>query len=194
MYIGRNNCSYFKNISTLSSIALGDSITAVEAEAFSGCTNFKTLYINGSETSIEANAFTSNAALDTIFCMNPTPCPLNGEAFNTTQYSSIELYVPNGSLNTYMAAEGWKNFLYMFEFDPETVGIEDVEADEIIAIVKAENGVIVIENCVGTASVFDMSGRMVKEESLNGGRTEIQMSQRGVYIVRIGNKAVKVAL
>jgi hypothetical protein len=61
-------------------------------------------------------------------------------------------------------------------------------------MIFAQGNKIVIEpNAVTTANIFDMTGRLVSETALNG-RTEIKVSNPGIYIVNIGNESTRVAV
>lgn len=71
-------------------------------------------------------------------------------------------------------------------------GIENVQVTN--NNVSVSNGSIIVENVKGRVTVYSVSGAMVKSLDVDGGRTEITVPARGVYIVKIGGKAVKVRL
>lgn len=61
-------------------------------------------------------------------------------------------------------------------------------------MIFAQGNKIVIEpNDVTTANIFDISGRLISETVVVG-RTEIKVSNPGVYIVNIGNESTRVAV
>ncbi len=185
----------FQRCSSLHSVIIPSTVTSIGGYAFYGCSNLTSITIPESLTSIGESAFYQCHALTSIYCINPTPCTLGSDAFAYVQYDNIDLYVPKGATDTYMAAEGWDNFFNVYEFDAESVvSIGDVQENGETACVKTENGTIVVENYIGAISIYGMSGRIVKEVSANDGRMEVMMPQHGVYVVKIGDKAVKVAL
>ena len=61
-------------------------------------------------------------------------------------------------------------------------------------VIKTENGNIVVDNAKGRVSVYDVAGTLVESVKADGNRVEITVPGSGVYIVRVGDKAVKVAM
>lgn len=86
----------------------------------------------------------------------------------------------------YYTANGWDHTV-----DPIPTAID--ENDYTDAIVAASDGVITVWNAAGTdIAVYDMCGAVVSIEESIGNAVSIPVPYKGVYIVRIGNDAVKV--
>lgn len=86
----------------------------------------------------------------------------------------------------YYTANGWDHTV-----DPIPTAID--ENDYTDAIVAASDGVITVWNAAGTdIAVYDMCGAVVSIEESIGNAVSIPVPDKGVYIVRIGNDAVKV--
>ena len=99
------------------------------------------------------------------------------------------VYVPKGTLATYQAADTWKNFWDIQEFDP--TGLDDV-ADDAPAFEIATGG-IQLTAAVGKAiAIYTANGALVEKIDDYAGE-EITLD-KGVYIVRVGGKTVKVRL
>ena len=90
----------------------------------------------------------------------PWPCPV----FEPSTYQSAKLLVPNGCVEAYKAADGWKNFLNISESGES--GIE-------------EAGMAVQKTVVGR---YDLSGRQVADD------------YRGVTIIRYSDGSVEKTL
>lgn len=90
----------------------------------------------------------------------PWPCPV----FSSSTYTSTKLLVPNGCVEAYKAADGWKNFLNISESGES--GIEDT-------------GVTAQKTVVGR---YDLSGRQVAD------------GYRGVTIIRYSDGSVEKTL
>ena len=90
----------------------------------------------------------------------PWPCPV----FSSSTYTSTKLLVPNGCVEAYKAADGWKNFLNISESGES--GIE-------------EAGVTAQKTVVGR---YDLSGRQVAD------------GYRGVTIIRYSDGSVEKTL
>ena len=69
-------------------------------------------------TRIDNNAFRRCSSLKTMIAQGLTPAVVGSGAF-TTITSTCTLYVPHGMVNTYKAADGWKDFLNIEE-DPNS--------------------------------------------------------------------------
>ena len=83
----------------------------------------------------------------------PRPCP----HFWEEQYSTVKLYVPDGSLEAYRNAEGWKRFLSVSALDDTTIatpartetGRYDLQGREVNDTYK---GIVIIRYSDGTAA------------------------------------------
>ena len=83
----------------------------------------------------------------------PRPCP----HFWEEQYSTVKLYVPDGSLEAYRNADGWKRFLSVSALDDTTIatpartetGRYDLQGREVN---DAYKGIVIIRYSDGTAA------------------------------------------
>ena len=125
----------------------------------------------------------------TIYSYATTPPRTDG--FTNQQYLDAKVYVPQGSLAAYQAADVWENFWGLQEFDP--TGISGVEAATGLDV-SVSDGCIVVDNATGHVTVYDISGVAVASGNADGGSVSIAVPGHGVYIVRVGSKAVKVKL
>lgn len=86
----------------------------------------------------------------------------------------------------YYTANGWDHTV-----GPIPTAIDDNDYTD--AIVATSDGVITIWNAAGTdIAVYDMCGAVVSIKESIGNAVSIPVPYKGVYIVRIGNDAVKV--
>ena len=60
--------------------------------------------------------------------------------------------------------------------------------------VKVENGNIIIYDAIGTVSVYDVTGTLIKYVRANSGTVEISVPCSGIYIVKANNKTTKIIL
>lgn len=86
--------------------------------------------------------------------MREVPASIRSNNFSDEQYETVVLYVPTGSLEKYKAADIWKNFINIIEFD--ATNIDDIVEGEL-------NG---YENIY-----YDLNGRKVESPT------------HGIYIV-----------
>ena len=171
LYLGRNleydpsrGYSPFYGKTSLTELTIGSAVTLVGS--ISGCSNIMTIYSYAT-----------------------TPPRLG--VFTNQQYMNAKVYVPQGSLAAYQAADVWENFWGLQEFDP--TGISGVEAATGLDV-SVSDGCIVVDNATGRVTVYSISGAAVASGNADGGSVSIAVPGHGVYIVRVGSKAVKVCL
>ena len=89
----------------------------------------------------------------------------------------------------YKAADVWKEFANIQEFD--VTGIENV-ADNNVAIKVTSTGISLSDAEGKAVAVYSTNGALVEKTDAYAGEDIIL--NNGVYIVRVGNKTVKVKL
>ena len=91
-------------------MTIGNSVTSIGEYAFYYCSGLTSIVIPNSVTSIGYYAFWGCTGLTNIQLLSKTPPTVESGNFAESQYTDITLYVPVGSLETYQAADTWKNF------------------------------------------------------------------------------------
>ena len=97
----------FANCESLTSVCIPNSVTDIKVGAFIRCSALTSITIPSSVTNIDETAFYWCDALDSVTCYAITPPILHRWAFQ--KYNAI-LCVPAESVETYKAADQWKNF------------------------------------------------------------------------------------
>lgn len=183
----------FYGCSVLASLDIPETVTTIPS-CFGGCTSLTAISIGKSVETIDAGCF-YDAPLQTIYCQPYNPPTLewkDGEGrpdppFSNSVYDNAMLYVPSGCKSKYAEyAVSW-GFHNIKEMDS---GVEDVASEE--AVIHVVDGSIVIDGVADDVpvEVYDMTGKAV----YSGAAAEIPAMPRGIYIVRIGSKSVKVAV
>ncbi len=201
----------FQGCSTIKKLTLGDGITLIETSAFEGCTGLTELIIPDNVTMIRNSAFSGCTALtsvslgygltriagdvfknctniDVVYCRATTPPGASTTTFPEVVQENAILYVPTGSESTYMTTSPWSNFWDIRE--QETLGVEDVLAEDVNLTIQ--NGAIVVNGLDEPIyiEVYNLHGQRV----YSGYETTIPVNERGIYLVKIGNRVVKVVL
>ena len=143
------------------------------------CDGLTSVTIGNPVTSIGSYAFYKCSGLTSIQCDAATPPTLSTSVFDGVDKQNCSLIVPDGSLEAYKAAYQWKDFLNIG-------GVEEIAIEE--SNISIENGKI-INSTNENIEVYNLSGIKV----YSGNKAEVELNS-GVYIVVIGNKAVKIAL
>ena len=101
-YLGRNcNQGYGLGLTLANTLSIGKDVTSLptpEAIPISSSSPLSTRFLN------------------TIYTFSENPSAISGH-FNNKHYLNSTLYVPKGTKDKYMAAEGWKNFFNIEEVD-----------------------------------------------------------------------------
>jgi hypothetical protein len=121
--------------------------------------------------------------------MTGIPPKVGDDNFTYAQYMNTTLYVPEGLLSRYQSAEVWENFVNIKEYD--STGMEDINMDNI-SIEVTSNGISLSDSEGKPIAIYSINGILVKKINKYTGE-EITLD-KGVYIVSVGNKAIKIML
>lgn len=119
----------FYECSSLISIIVPNSVETVSWRAFKGCSGLKSITLGSSLHYVDTEAFYGCTSLEEIYSLNPKPAELYDVRFTSTQYETVKVYVPKGSLETYKNTSVWSRFLNISEIGEGPTGVEAVKAD-----------------------------------------------------------------
>ena len=98
----------FAGLSFQHSITIPNGVISIGERAFYECSSLSTITIPNSVTSIGDNAFSGCSSLKTVFVKRETPINITSGVF--TNRANATLYVPQGCMAAYKAADYWKEF------------------------------------------------------------------------------------
>ena len=128
----------FFGCSGLTSIEIPNSVTSIGGGAFNGCSGLTSIEIPNSVTSIADWAFSGCSGLTSVKVYAKTPPAAGNYAFPVND--NITLYVPQGSKAAYEAADVWKDFSNIVEFEDiikgDANGDGEVNVSDIVEIVN----------------------------------------------------------
>ena len=104
----------FDNCSSLASVTIPNSVTTIGGYAFSGCTGLTSVTIPNSVKWIGDYAFYGCTGLAELYVKATEPPTIYSKTFN--KYTAT-LHVPTGSKTAYQAADYWKEFTNIEEFE-----------------------------------------------------------------------------
>lgn len=101
--------STFENCTTLVSVTIPEGITELGMYTFANCSSLKAVDLPSTITSIGSYCFSECWYIDSIICRAATPPVANGSSLSGVNYM-IPIYVPAGTTDQYMDADGWSGF------------------------------------------------------------------------------------
>ena len=179
----------FYGCTALANIDIPASVTSFGTDVFGICTSLKSITLPAGIATIPEYTFYGCTGLESLYLKNPVPAAVDSCNFAESHYANTTIYVPQGSLAAYKAADEWKKFANIQEFD--VTGIEDVAVSS--AAIKVTSNGISLSDAEGEAvAVYSANGTLVEKTDVYAGE-EIILN-KGVYIVRAGNKTIKVKI
>ena len=131
----------FYNCTGITSLVLGKNVETMNA-AFTNCTGLQSIHIPGSVTSM-SSAFSGCEGLNSIFCDIEDPTNVACGNFSDAVYSKATLYVPEGTMDLYKSAEGWKNFAKIAVVGSGTYTLTYKIGDEVYKTEQLSTGAII---------------------------------------------------
>ena len=160
----------------------------IDVDVFNGCTSLESFSLGSNIRTIGSYALWDCTSLATLYCQAIVPPVCGTQALDNINKWSCELFVPEASIGAYQTADQWKEFLFI---SPN--GIEEVTIDDIALRVKNVGGAIMIEGVENAMiDIYLVNGTLVK--SLNNYNGESIDLPTGVYVLKVNNKAIKIAI
>ena len=178
------NYAFYQN-TKLTKAVIGSNTTLIGSYAFSGCSALERITIPASVTELGRNAF-KNCPIVCVICESETPAKLGSKVFDGADLAAATLVVPNeAAIEAYKAQKQWKDFGNIITYDQYLTAIAPVT--EEVEITVADGKIIVAEDA--EVAIYTFAGKQVAT-----GKAGEYALPAGNYIVKVGNKAIKVRL
>jgi len=105
----------FYGCTNLQSVTIGDGVTTIGNWAFSGCSSLKFFAFGSQVSEIGQEAFSDCSAVTEIISKAKTAPTCGTQALDDINKWECKLYVPDGGMSTYEAADQWKDFFFKEE-------------------------------------------------------------------------------
>ena len=125
----------FYGCTGLKYISMGDGIEKIGDWAFSGCSSLDFFRVGSNVKTIGKEAFSDCTAMTKLITTAPVPPTCGSQALDDINKWTCELFVNKESIDQYKAAEQWKEFFFISEYD----GVDDVSVDTVDAVYEVYN-------------------------------------------------------
>lgn len=176
---------FLRNCTGLTSIDLPDGLTSVRGSFLANCTGLTSLTLPAGLTSAGNYFLLDCTGMQELTVLAATPPAIGSEGAFAGVDNTIPVYVPTGSTEAYAMADGWNYFT-----DYRTVGTTGIGTPSLAECVTVAGGEVRLHlaDNLGT-HVYDLQGRLVL--STTACRFALPP---GIYIIKVGDDKVKVAL
>ena len=99
------NCKYLQD-----TISVPSTVIQIKKQAFAGCEKLTAIVLPADLQEIQDEAFLNCRSLDYIRCLGTEPPLLASNAFNGVEKNNFTVVVPDGAVEAYRDAAGWKEF------------------------------------------------------------------------------------
>ena len=119
--------------------------------------------------------------------------PAEGWAIHSASFNGSELTVEDNTVTTPAISAQYNRLIVIFE--PALVtGVKD-EVNSSVKVLGSANGIHITNAAAGTpVYVYTADGRLMHSERLKAASADIALKRNTLYIIKVGNKTVKVRL
>lgn len=145
----------FYNCLGLKNLKLGPGVTKIEQYGFQSCIGLQHFEFASTLQTIGANAFSDCTNMKTIISHASTPPVCGAQALQDINFWECNVYVPEGAVDAYMEADQWKNF-YIESYKEKATG--DIDGDGEIDVADIQHIINMIVGTESSTSVADING------------------------------------
>ena len=182
----------FYNCISLKDVSIGDDVEIIGDWAFSGCVVLNNFSFGSSMKEIGEEAFSDCIAMTNIISKATVPPVCGWQALDDINKWNCTLTVPLSAVDSYKAAEQWKEFFFITgeDFD-NTSGVKDaVSENGGVSVLTNRNCIKIIGAHNAVITVYNTNGQIV----YSGTETTVGGLAQGIYIVSVDGQTFKVAL
>lgn len=163
--------AYLLSETAIESCVIPENVNTLGEGVFFDCPQLRKVTLPAALTTLEDSVFVRTPLLDTLILKCATPPSANESNF--TEYTAT-LVVPCGATEAYRTHPTWGRFSNIIE---NCTGIEEPNVSDI-SIYTENDRIIVTGADSETVRIYDITGRIIRNESLPA----------GVYLVKVGNR------
>ena len=142
----------------LTEVVIPEGVETIESFAFNGCDSLHKVSLPSTLKVLQSHAF-SCEKLDTVVANMETPLEIDPDVFVGVDLAGCTLFVPEGSIDAYRAAEVWKEFGTILPIPQTPTGIENVQGGEVQRTKALRDGQLLI---IRDGAVYNACGQRIR--------------------------------
>lgn len=190
---------YYPPAHSGSSYVIPSTVDYVRSSVFLNCTGLTSVTIPASVRMIRSGMFSGCTGMTCINAYSPTPIDLitanhpdesSEDVFQGVDTTTCVLHVPVGSKSLYASAFQWKGFANIVEDLTSAVPA----ATATLLKISVHNGILQVSGAVAgeTITVYTLQGTTLFSQKADAATAAINLPVKGIYMVRVGAKSIKV--
>jgi len=163
-------------------VIINSGVTTIGDDAFLDFISLASVTIPNTVTTIGEHAFQGCSSLTEIHVNNPVPPSCGDWCFGWgVDKATCKLYVPQGSIDLYKAANEWKDFFNVL------LGIDDVVANQMnIFPNPAENEIFIQSDLpIMKVEIYSLTGTLMMVENNFNEKISVSALLQGIYLLRV---------
>jgi hypothetical protein len=173
----------FYGCSSLSSITIPNNITSIKDKTFQYCSNLTSVTLGSGLDSLGSSAFRNCSALENINCLASTP-PTFKDNTVFAYPNSINVKVPCGSLDAYIADYYWCSFFTGRMTEDCESSLADIEEDNLTFYPNPATNRVTFSEMIERVELMDLTGKLIKSFE-NANEINIEGISSGVYFLKL---------
>lgn len=141
----------------LTEVVIPEGVETMEWGAFGGCTELHKAILPSTLKVLQFEAFFCEK-LDTVVANMETPLEIVPDVFSSVDFAGCTLFVPEGSIDAYRAAEVWKEFGTILPIPQTPTAISNVQSDKVQCTKTLRDGQLLI---IRDGAVYNACGQRV---------------------------------
>ncbi len=187
------NYSAFDGCTGITAVTLPSSLQSIGAYAFEYCTGLTKILLPLHVTNIGDGAFYSCTNLTELSIANPQPPAVDYYTFDLVNKTTCKLIVPTGSATSYSAANYWKDFTLL----SEQVFFSSISENQDRKINYSLTGNVLSLYSINpndNLMIYTVMGVVLYNTNPISSNVQINLPAKGFYIIRSGNKVLKISI
>ena len=183
----------FASSLVLETLKIPEGVKVLDGNIFEDCTALKTIYLPSTLEKMDSQCFKNLKSLSEIYLNKSGDMEVKEDILLSTPISNATLYVPQGTKTKYESLAPWSGFGNIVEHESLINTVKSVADNGKMSVVMNCGKMSINDYQAGeTILVISSNGTIINSLKGNGETLEIDITEKGLIIVKAGNEVIKV--